>query len=308
MVSKDWFDPNKYEHEEVVHYWFILAVTFIAIAPRMPFDRPWTLGGDISRSFRKLLLCMITFYFLRHLLKNHLTGVSRLFLLVLHASEGICTSFLSLLTPYLLRFWLSSRINVPGGRRPGIGLMPWVYAFIFLSAVGVILCFITRRPELWIFKKIADALSFIPVHRTIQLYSSFITATACYPGRGNVLAQTVMVAEYYALIANLSDIGIRCLILFALVDPKLGESGLIRGFYTNTFFAQYTRILCHSIILNVLDEMQHLTGPIDTDDVPDAEIPSRSPDTPLRNRDVSFDIIEGDDDELNTALIPSRVF
>jgi hypothetical protein len=305
MGNKDWFDPNSYDQEEVAHYCFILAVTFIAIAPRMPFDRPWTIGGDISQSFRKLLICIISLYFIRHLLNNHLTGVYRLFLLVLHASEGIAISFLTLLTPYLLRFWLSSRINVPGGRRPGIGLMPWVYTFVALSAFGVILRFFTRRSELWIFKKIADALSFIPVQRTIQLYNSFITAAACYPGRGNVLSQVVMVSEYYALIANLCDIGIKCVMLFTLVDPDFEKSGLVRGVYANNFFGQYTRILCHSIFLNVLDEMHHLTMPSQTEHARDADIRSNTTDNPRQNRVVSYDISEGDDIDMATALVPN---
>jgi hypothetical protein len=250
----DWLLPEKDDYN-IAKRIFVLAVTAIAIVPRMPFDTPLSIGGNLSSSFRKLVLFICSLNMTRFLLFVNQSNELKLFLTTL---EGISISFLSLLTPYLFRVWLSDRINVPGGRRPGRALMPWVYTFAILSLLGFFLQSFYGSKHLWIFKKIADALSFIPVQRTLHLYNSFTTADARYPGRGSVLAQIVLVGEYYALFAHLRDIVIKGLEFSGALDESTAEKNLfIKALYTDNLYASYTRILCHSILLNALDEMQH---------------------------------------------------
>lgn len=255
---------------------FVLFVTLATIVPRMPFDLPlfsWPLrrgwwrgdhsdmiGGDLSRPFRKLLLAICFLHFLRQVLDFSNKGWK----LFLNSSEGIALSFLSLLTPYLLRVWLSERINLPGGRRPGSSLMPWLYAVIGLSLIGVLLRTWTGRGEMWVAKKIADGLIFIPVVRTLGWYNTVTTGQARYAGRGLVLSQLVFLAECYNLLAVLIDIVIQAMHVMGFVDlyskgaldPTLRI--IFKGMYADNHFANYTRVFCHSVLINCLDETYQL--------------------------------------------------
>lgn len=161
---------------------FVIAVCVFAVAPRMPFDAPWTIGGNLSKSFRKTLLFLVSCYVVRNLVLVH---VSKSVFVFVHGLEGVIMSFLSLLTPYLLRVWMRDRINVPGGRQPGKALMPWVQLFAVLTFIGVILRISTGSHTYWISKKIADAISFIPVMHTLKLYNSLTSpcGSVRYPGR-----------------------------------------------------------------------------------------------------------------------------
>lgn len=172
--------------------------------------------------------------------------------------EGVCFSFLSLLTPYLLRKWMVDKVNIPGGRRnPGQALQPWVHLFIGLSVMFCLLNILSNdNRHTWILKKMADILSFIPVTQTLRLYNHVTTSQTSYPGRGSVLAQVVFVGEYYALFGHSADLIIRTLGLLGwIADPHVfRKTPLAQGLYANILFAGYFRVLCHSILLNILDE------------------------------------------------------
>ena len=111
---------------DVCERFFVIAVTALAIVPRMPLDAPWTIGGKLSYHFRKLLLVIFAIYMGRHLFFPTLlkAGIPKAFSIGLMALESVLLSFLCLLTPYLLRVWLSGRVNV--GRRPGKALEGWI--------------------------------------------------------------------------------------------------------------------------------------------------------------------------------------
>ena len=239
------------DKSDVPRRFFLLAVMVIAVAPRMPLDDRWSIGGNLSNNFRKLVLAIgLTNLFKNIVLHDGYDGLS----LVLLALEGVSLTFLSLLTPYLLRVWMEERINIPGGRQPGKGLLPWVQAFVVLTSIGVVLRMWTHKMVFWVFKKIADMLSFIPVMRTLQLYNSITTAQVLYPGRGSVLSQIVVVAEYYSLVSNGCDVFVKSLQLLGFLGTGINDTVFMRGIYMNIFYANYTRVLCHSIMLNVLDE------------------------------------------------------
>lgn len=251
LIWKAIFVTNK---SDVSKRMFLIVVMVIAIAPRMPLDEPlpWSIGGNLSHSFRKLVLFTGMCSLVRNtVLKDEFDGAS----LVLLAVEGVSLTFLSLLTPYLLRVWMEERINIPGGHLPGKGLMPWVQSFVILSLAGILLRTITHKMEMWMLKKIADMLSFIPVMRTLQLYNSVTTGQVRYPGRGSVLSQVVVIAECYAMVVNGCDVFSKALELFGLLDANtINKMPMMQGLFMNIFYATYTRVLCHSIMLNVLDE------------------------------------------------------
>ena len=103
----------------------------------------------------------------------------------------------------------------------------------------------------------ADLLSFIPVTQTLRIYNHVTTSQTKYPGRGSVLSQIVTVGEYYALLGHGVDLVIRLLGLFGWIITdavKFRQTPLAQGLYTNILFAGYFRVLCHSILLNILDE------------------------------------------------------
>lgn len=41
---------------------YVVAVTVAVVAPRMPLDKPWTIGGNLSNGFRKLVLVISFVY------------------------------------------------------------------------------------------------------------------------------------------------------------------------------------------------------------------------------------------------------
>ena len=256
MMQFDYFE-GLHDKTEVPKFCFVLAVATIAVAPRLPFDKPWSVGGNLSNSFRKTLLCIVSSFVFRYVFHS-----SKAVRVTLMGLEGVAISFLSLLTPYLLRVWMRDLVNIPGGRQPGKALMPWIKFSLAFTMLGVIFRIFTDNAQLWIFKKVADIASFIPVSRTLRLYNSITTPQGGvqYPGRGSVLAQIVLVAEYYALFANVTDTLSKAAQLTGLIDETFLKTALMKGMYMDNLFAMYTRILCHSILLNVLDEAYNLSS------------------------------------------------
>lgn len=233
---------------------FVLMVTAIAVLPRMPLDPPcpWSIGGFLSRPFRKCVLLLAFQYTLRHAL--HFTRIVSRFS---GAIEGILLSFMGLLTPYLLRGYLMDRINIPNG--PGRGLQVWVVAYAILSLLGFSLIVYTGDERFWIFKKIADVISVIPVLRTLQWYNMVTTGQARYPGRGPVLSQVMALCEYFTTGFHLVDALSKVCAFLGIIDMTDPTTKLIlKGFYSGTHYIVYLRVLCHSIFLNYIDEMQSL--------------------------------------------------
>ena len=231
---------------------FVIIVAVIAVAPRMPFDPPcpWSIGGNLSNPFRKCVLLLVFQYFLRHVLH-----FSFFFQRVSSALEGILRSFMGLLTPYLLRGYLKNCINIPSGA--GHGLQVWVLANACLSFLSVALLFYTGDKRLWIFKKTADLISIIPVLRTLQWYNAVTTGQARYPGRGPLLSQVLALCEYCAAGFHLVDIISKLASFASLIDLSGStKHPILKAFYAGSHYMEYLRVLCHSIFLNYIDEMQ----------------------------------------------------
>lgn len=237
-----------YKYVDVPKRWFVVLVAAAAVLPRMPLDKPVSIGGTLSRPFRKLILFAAGLNLLRHSVEKLMQEDSAAWFLVC-ATEGVALAFLSLLTPYLLRVYMSTRINFPGGNRPGAALQKWVYAYCAVNLVGLFMLIFSNEWH-WIIRKASDMITFTPVRNTLVLYNQLTTRQARYPGRGTIMFQLVMIVEYNALLAQLAD-------TYIDVIGQSHEAIIWWGVFQNRHFAFWTRALLHSILINKLDEDSH---------------------------------------------------
>jgi hypothetical protein len=232
-----------------------IALTVLAVSPRLPDDRPFTLGGKLTNRFRLLVVILLILHLARSTVgefANQLRG----FQILLGVLETVGSSFGVLYTPYILQVWLSSRINVG---RPGDNLKSWWYAITAISVLGGILAD-TLSYHFWALKKVANAISVYPVWKTLQTYNSVTMLGGPYPGRGSVLSQLVTYCELYVLLANLADICQALVFIMGWKDDKNeredSEVAFLVAVCHSSGFAAWIRLLCHSILLNVLDEQR----------------------------------------------------
>ena len=89
------------------------------------------------------------------------------------------------------------------------------------------------------------------------MYTSVTHSTSRFHGRGAVLTQMALVVEYFSLAAHMAD---GCSKVFGLLgwvtryQLNSSTSPTMVTIYAATRFATYLRVLCHSILLNSLDE------------------------------------------------------
>ena len=140
--------------------------------------------------------------------------------------------------------------------------------------------------------KVADSLSFFPVTRTLTLYNQVTTSRVQYPGRGSALSQVVLVAEYFALMAFTADVASKILgFMGVLTADQLNSttSPTMAGIYTLNVFAMYTRVLCHSILLNALDEAYVIgSATMSPDDINNNKDDDDDDDVEANNNETSF--------------------
>jgi hypothetical protein len=243
--------------DELTKRLFILGVVAVAVIPRHHIDRSrWSIGGDLSNSFRKLLLFLTVSNLIRLLCsmkgrQRHLRFLSD----ALGIVEVIGLTLLSFLTPYLLQTWLVGRIALPGrGSRPGASLMQPLYLTCILSVAGVVLSH-TVNSNLWCFKKLANVASGPPVLETLKVYNNLISVGGHHNGRGNMISQSLVVVEYWHIATQLL-----CAIGYALdrhseVEAYTQWDYLLEAFRAISFVSDWTRVLAHAIFMNILDEL-----------------------------------------------------
>jgi hypothetical protein len=280
-------DPTK-----AVLLTFVLVVTISAIFPRMPFDTPWEIGGNLSKPFRYMVVAIFVTNFVRH-------TTPRPYYIWADAVLTVLCSCTFLMTPYLLRVWLSKRVNI--GTRSGEVFTRWVKAVAILSCLGAVLRYRVDR-KYWLLTKIADALTFFPVTRTLALYNSVTLARSRYPGRGSILSQTAMILEWCSLFAHGADAASKILGLMGLVDRTQLNSKTSPTMMTVYFAIRYItflRLFCHSILLNSLDEA-YTIGSVATSD---HDVPHQQPSSSQTNEDADHsarplvETITDDEDE-----------
>lgn len=230
---------------------FIWGVLAIVVVPRHHIDREATsIGGNLSHSFRKLLVASVGLNLIR--LAAKLQGQVRLFADILGMIQAISLSFLCFLTPYILQTWLVARINIGG--RPGANLLPPLYATATFSALGILLCR-TVHPRMWFLKRVGNIISGPPVLKTLTMYNSVTSVGGHHHGRGSIMSQTMMVAEYWYIITQfLCVLGLA----FDKHEPKENYTQwdyCLEAFRDIAFVSDWTRVCFHGVFINQLDEM-----------------------------------------------------
>jgi len=265
---------------EITRRLVIWGVCAIAVLPRQHIDRNYRTvgGGQISHSFRKILLVCVGWNLLRFLCKLLLVVVStrtsttsKTFVSLRFLADAfgiiqiVSLTFLCFLTPYLLQTWLVTRVNlsaISGGRyhnRPGADLMAPLYWTAALSISGVAL-YRTVDSRFWALNRLANALTGPPVLRTLKLYNS-VTCIGNGPhaGRGSILCQILVIVEWWHMITQFL-----CSMGFALKasgrPPTTVWEVMLEGFRDVAFTSGWVRVLVHAIFINLLDEIS-LTSP-----------------------------------------------
>jgi hypothetical protein len=245
--------------DQIAKRFLILGVTAAAVVPRQRNDTTWSIGGGtLSHPFRKLLLVIVAVNLLRLFLSSNeeYSPASGLFSDSLGVVEVTGLSFLCLVTPYVLQTRLAGVINVG---RPGQDLVLPLALVAILSFFGVVLSR-TVHPNLWFLKKVAVAMTSLPVIRTLKTYNSVTTVGGRGHGRGFIISQIVMTVEYWHIILQLG-----CALGYALnrgnpeAEDQLIDT-LMRAARSTAFTGDWTRILCHATFLNMMDELYHGGG------------------------------------------------
>eukprot|EP00797_Seminavis_robusta_P014023 Sro2137_g316070.1 n/a (300) ;mRNA; f:17065-17966 len=225
---------------------FIWGVLAMVALPRQHIDRAaWSIGGGLSHSFRKLLAASVALNLCRLLAK--LYGHARLLADLLGILQAVSLSFLCFLTPYVLQTWMVSQINIGG--RPGSNLLPALYGNGVLSVLGVVLCRLVH-PNLWCIKRLGNIISAPPVLSTMAMYNSVTSVGGHHRGRGTIMAQTIVVAEYWYIITQSL-----CFLGLAL-DKHSGEDDYsswdycLKAFRNIAFVSDWTRVCVHGIFIN----------------------------------------------------------
>ena len=246
-----------------------------------------TIGGKLSYPFRRALLALISIGMIRvicfHVLiqpsldddqssNNKVVVVFDATFATIHV---IGQSFLCLTTAYLLQCQLVNYINIDPnyGNKPGRNLVPYLCVIGGLTILGSIGSNVLN-PNLWCLVNLAEAVSCYPVWKTLSLYSSVTSSSrpstrgsAQPPSslRGPVLAQILTVAEgWFFTTSLLSFVAEAIDNIHDDIDQAEGQfiRLLLVGIRQNqdNCIDDWTRLLLHSVFLNSLDELNHVTS------------------------------------------------
>jgi hypothetical protein len=235
--------------DQIAKRFLIVGVAIAAVRPRMPFDKPFSVGGRLSNGFRKLLLGIVAVNFSRLFLSGE--GELGLFSDLLGVVEVTGLTVLCFLTPYILETKLTNFIHV----RPGRSFYVPLTAAAVLSFLGVVLSR-TIHPNLWCLKKLANAVSGPPVIMILRQFNLVTTARA--HGNGFMVGQATLSIEYWYLWLQIA-----CAIGYGLdrhvaEEDANGWDDFLQAARSVAFMGDWTRVLMHALFLNGIDEMNHL--------------------------------------------------
>ncbi|KAL3934325.1 MAG: hypothetical protein SGBAC_009935 [Bacillariaceae sp.] len=243
--------------DEITKRLFMTGIVAVAIVPRQHIDesRCSIGGGTISHSFRKLLLASLVINWMRLFSKiakfNTLT-------ITLGMIQILSLTFLCFVTPYILQTWMATRIFI--GKRPGENLMVPLYLAAILATSGMVLAK-TVNPIYWGINRLGNVVTGPPVLKTLKMYNSLTNVGSHHAGRGNILCQTLYVFEVWCMITEFL-----CAVGYGFGDHSKSKSdytawdSMLLGFRGISFFSFFTRVLVHSIFVNLLDELSLTSG------------------------------------------------
>jgi hypothetical protein len=242
---------------------FSTCAAIVVIVPRTASSSDW-IGGDLASPFRRsvLFLSMMNVFRNTCFEDRRFTIISTAstvtsssedqvprsnestiayYVLTSIESFGLC--FLMLLMPYLLQCRLIEVINI----RPGRNLMLWLRVILALYITATVLAW--HDPNLWAFKRLGDALGCIPVIKTLQLFRRV------YGSRGGsqLTIQTLEVLEMFSFVVTVAAAA-----EYLFDDHLQSRSQAIR---VGSLFVSQTRVMFHGLLLNVMDEANHVPTP-----------------------------------------------
>jgi hypothetical protein len=278
---------------------FMVGVGFICLSPRMPSDpkHGCTIGGRISFPFRRAFLALVVLAMAREMV-CHLVHDNSIFFKVFDGVLGtmftVGQCFMCMTTAYLLQDQLTAVISI----QPGQDLIPYLTAVFAINVTGITLSHWVH-PNFCALISLAEAVSSIPVLKTLQLYATVTTHGGQHAGRGTALTQVLKTTEYWYIFSSIvaffaevnhrknvdalelgwtdelveamghqQDIGVDD--FFAEVFHRKNVDALELGWMDELVEAMrhqqdigvddWTRLLVHSIFLNCIDELSHFSA------------------------------------------------
>jgi hypothetical protein len=138
---------------------------------------------------------------------------------------------------------------------------------------------------------LAGAVSSIPVIQTLNLYARLTTHSGNQEGRGNVPTQILLATEYYYVFS--------CLVAFLAeafyrgpnMDDHYWTEELVDSMrhHQDIGVDDWTRLLVHSIFLNLVDEMTHLSTATSSSDHDNAFHSTTTEPSPFTAEDVPYE-------------------
>jgi len=242
--------------DEITKRIFILGVTSFAVLPRQFIDHNYlSIGGDLARSFRQLLLILLGLNLLRLCFAVKGRNVyQENFSDALGIAEVVGLNFLCFLAPHILQQWLCTRINIGGGGRPGRNSIIPLYMSTIISIVGVVLSRMVH-PNLWCLKKVANLCSGPVILHTLKQYNSVTHIGGQQPGRGSITSQSLVLIEvWYFMTQFLCAIGYG-MNTNSAEDEYSQWDHFLKAFRGASFVSNWTRIYAHASFINQLDEL-----------------------------------------------------
>eukprot|EP00545_Synedropsis_sp_CCMP1620_P003229 CAMPEP_0119025038 /NCGR_PEP_ID=MMETSP1176-20130426/33033_1 /TAXON_ID=265551 /ORGANISM="Synedropsis recta cf, Strain CCMP1620" /LENGTH=283 /DNA_ID=CAMNT_0006980483 /DNA_START=90 /DNA_END=941 /DNA_ORIENTATION=+ len=234
--------------------------------PSDPPKSPCTIGGRLSHPFRRALLALVILAISRDLIfgiLEHTDKSSSAFLKVLDSFIGtiftVGQAFLCMSTAYLLQCQLSNMVNI----NPGEGLSPYL-AVVFCINVIAYTCSYWLHPSCIALISLGSAISTIPVIQTLQLYAKVTTYGGPTAGRGTVLTQVMLHSEYWYIFS--SHVAFVAESMSSQQSDgadmdRIWQHDLIDAMrhHQDVGVDDWTRLLIHSIYLNLIDELMHVS-------------------------------------------------
>jgi hypothetical protein len=253
----------------LVGLFFMVGVAFLSLGPKMPSDpkSPCIVGGRLSHPFRRALLALVILAISRDLIFGLLLDNESSSALLKFSDSFLGTiftvgqAFLCVSSAYLLQCQLSNVINV----HPGEGLSPYLIAVLIINLVAYTLSY-WSHPNYIALISLGSAVSTIPVIKTLRLYAQVTTYGGAHAGRGTVLTQVMTHSEYWyifsSLVAFLAEMFQRENAVADGTDRRMmWRDDLVDAMrhHQDVGVDDWTRLLVHSIYLNLVDELMHVS-------------------------------------------------